>query len=98
MAPPTWTTAEEREHIHAHFRDYVAACQQGKPAQGRWWHSFYLEWFVKFPTLKTLISSGDLPADATEGTLTDEQAAIFGNEITDKRKVRAILMEQCPVN
>lgn len=89
MAPPTWTTDEERAFVFSKFQAFLAACSQGRAAQERWWDAFFPEWFSKFPTLGTLISRGDLPPDAVESTLTEEQKTMFGVEIQDKRKVRS---------
>lgn len=88
MAPPTWTTPEEREFVVSRLQAFLSASREGRAAQDRWWDCFFREWFAAFPTLKALIDRGDLPSDAHESTLDDGQRAIFGAEISEKRKVR----------
>lgn len=78
MAPPPWTTAEQREFLEPRLEAFCVARSTGSATRFR--YELYHQWFQAYPEREVLFPG-------LEGELTTEQTSALSKAIVQRKKV-----------
>ncbi|KAJ7792842.1 hypothetical protein B0H14DRAFT_2623461 [Mycena olivaceomarginata] len=81
MAPPSWTTPEQRTWLHSWMLSFIQKQAEGK--LNKFWPAMMEAWFKEFPEHEALGLT--LPSDPNAAPLTDAELVLLGAAIKAKR-------------